>query len=120
MKKIAFAICLFVAPLPAFLTSCSIFNAAKTQTIEVQTLKTIGELAESSITLSAKLYAAGTITPAQAREVFDFYNLKFQPAYRVAVSAAKMDVTQLAPADLISLATQLSGLVARYQTTHSP
>ena len=57
--------------------------------VSVQTLKTIGQSAEATVTLSAQLYAAGKITAPQAREVFDFYNGKFQPAFRLAVAAVR-------------------------------
>ncbi len=117
MRKLLVILCLFTAPLPALFTSCA--TAPSARIVEVQTLKSVGEAAETTMTLSAKLYAAGTITPAQARIVFDFYNQKFQPAFRLAAAAAHSDLSTLASPDVLALAAQMSSLVAQFQN-HTP
>lgn len=114
MKKLTLILCLLFAPIPAIVTSCSTLPTERV--VAVQSLKTVGQSAEDAVALSAKLYAANQITPAQARVVFDFYNTKFQVAFRVAVTAAKGDLSTLASPDIASLAAQLASLVSQYQT----
>lgn len=114
MKK--YVILAILAALAAFcppvLTSCS--TPPSQRVVTVQTLKAIGQSAESAVASSAQLYASGTISAPQARSVMDFYNLKFQPAYRLAVIAANSDLSSVASPDLINLAAQLSSLVLQY------
>lgn len=86
-----------------------------TQAVTVSTLKAVGHTAEAAVSLSAHLYADGLITEAQAFEIFDAYNKKFRPAYRLAVSAAKFDVNAIAPQELLAIANDLTALVAQYK-----
>lgn len=118
MKKLILIACLMFAPVTVLFTS-SCASSPVTQNVTVQTLKSVGQSAETTVTLSAKLYQSGTITPAQARVVFDFYNQKFQPAFRVAVTAAHSDLSSLASPDVLALAAQLSSLVVQFQN-HTP
>ncbi len=81
----------------------------------MQTLKAVGHSAEAAVQLSAQLYQGGKITAAQARSVIDFYDTRFQPAYRIAAAAAKADLSGPASPDVSALASQLLALVASYQ-----
>jgi hypothetical protein len=101
---------LFVPPL-LVLPGCGTPPPARVAA--VQTLKSVGQAAEASVALSAKLYAAGSLTAARARTVLDVYNGQFQPAFRLAVAAAKSDLAPASP-DLINLAQQLADLVSTY------
>lgn len=83
-------------------TACTAPPSARV--VQVQSLKAVGESAESAVTLSAQLYRAGTITPAQARAVMDFYDGKFQPAFRLAVAAVNANLDSLASPDVAALA----------------
>jgi len=99
---------------PLAFTGC--VTPPKTQVVEVQTLKSVGQAAEAALTLSAQLYGDHKITAEQARKVADLYDKQFQPIFRVAVIAAKSDLSTIASPDLINLASQLAALVAQFQT----
>lgn len=110
------ALCAFVA-VPAF-TGCS--TAPSQRVVAVQSLKAVGQSADASVALSAQLYRDGRITADQARAVMDFYDTKFQPAYRLAVSAVQADLSSIASPDLAALASQLAGLVASFTSNATP
>lgn len=82
---------------------------------QVQTLKAVGHTAEAAVATSAQLYNGHIITAKQARDVIDLYNLKFQPAFRVAVNAVNANLDSIASPELADLAGQLAALVASYQ-----
>lgn len=112
MRKLLLLLALSVTPLVS--TSCQ--TAPSERVIQVQTLKAVGASAEAAVGLSAQLYRDKKITPAQARSVMDFYDQKFQPAFRLAVSAARSDLSTVASPDLVALASELSALVLKLQT----
>lgn len=112
MKKlIAILVLAFAVPLAP--VACSTPPSARV--VQVQSLKAVGQTAESAVALSAQLYQGGKITRAQARAVMDFYDDRFQPVYRLAVQAVNANLNSMASADLTALAQQLSALVASYQ-----
>lgn len=100
--------------IPLATTSCSTPPSARVA--QVQTLKAVGQSAEAAVSSSAQLYAAGTITADQARQVMDTYNLRFQPVYRVAVNAVNSNLESVASPDLVAIAAQLSALVLQFST----
>ena len=116
MKKLFQVIALAMLALsgPFAVTACQ--QAPTQRVVQVQTLKAVGQSADAAVALSAQLYRDGRITPAQARQVMDFYDLKFQPAYRVAVYAVQGNLDSFASPDVAGLATQLIALVAQYQS----
>lgn len=115
MKRILVALLLAALPV-AGPVGCS--TPPSVRVVEVQSLKAVGEAAEAAVALSAHLYASGTVTATQARAVIDFYDGKFQPAFRLAATAARADLSQPASADLAALASQLVALVN--PPKHSP
>jgi len=106
-----YLVALFLALLiaPALQTGCSTPPSARVKT--VQTLLAVGHSAEATVALSAQLYRDHRITAVQAQAIIDFYNLKFQPAYRVAVLAAQSNYDSLASPDLLALAAALAALI---------
>lgn len=118
MKKLLtlLALAFFAVALPVSQTGCA---APSQRVVQVQTLKAVGHTAEAAVATSAQLYAAHQITDKQALDVIDFFNLKFQPAYRVAVNAVNANLDSIASPELASLATQLALLVASYQKPSS-
>jgi hypothetical protein len=94
-------------------TGCQ--QAPSQRVVQVQTLKAVGQSAEATVALSAQLYRDGKITAAQARQVADFFDSKFQPSFRVAVAAAQANLDSIASPDVLNLATQLSNLVIQFQ-----
>lgn len=90
-------------------------QAPSARVVQVQTLKAVGHTAEAAVATSAQLYGARLITDKQARDVMDLYNLRFQPAYRVAVNAVNANLDSLASPELADLAGQLATIVASYQ-----
>jgi hypothetical protein len=115
-NKLLLILCLALAvPLvPVAFTGCA---APSTRVIEVQSLKSVGQSAEATVALSAQLYRDGKITPAQARQVMDFYNLRFQPAFRFAVTAVQANLESIASPAVVDLASQLAALVLSFQTS---
>lgn len=89
-------------------------QAPSARVVQVQTLLAVGQSAEGAVALSAQLYRDNKITATQARQVMDVYNLKFQPAYRAAVTAARSDLSSLASPDVLLLAAELSALVLQF------
>ena len=115
MKKLFLILALVTAtPLALVQTGCS--SPPSARVVQVQSLKAVGESAEAAVTLSAQLYRDGKITPAQARQVLDFYDTKFQPAFRLAVAAVNANLDSIASPDVALLASQLSALVVQLQT----
>jgi len=104
--------------------SCALVTAPFVQTgcktppnervIQAKTLISVGQTAEAALVLSASLYRDGLITAVQARQAFDFFNDRFVPAFRLAKAAALSDMSSLAPAELVALATQLTILVSSF------
>lgn len=114
MKKLftILALAFFATAMPVY-TGCK--TAPSARNVQYATLKAVGDTADAAVSLSAHLYAQGTLTADQARQVKDFYDQKFQPAYRLAVNAAKADLSTVASPDLSSLASQLSDLLVKFQ-----
>lgn len=110
------AMTLAVIAVPVIETSCA---APSQRVVQVQTLKAVGQSADAAVALSAQLYRDGRITPAQARQVMDFYDQRFQPAYRLAVAAVQANLDSIASPDVAALASQLSALVLQFQN-HTP
>ena len=113
LRFLALALGLALAT-PVIYTGCSTVPSARVT--EDQTLKAVGESAEAAVALSAHLYASGTITATQARQINAFYDTKFQPAFSVAVIAVNSNLDSVASPDLVSLAGQLSNLIISFQT----
>jgi hypothetical protein len=103
---------IMLAALPALTTSCT--TAPSSRVAQVQTLKAVGHTAEAAVAASADLYKAKQITDAQARQVIALYDLKFQPAYRLAVSAVNANLDSIASPELVALAAQISALVLTF------
>jgi hypothetical protein len=111
-SRILFALALALAPVAY--TGCS--TPPNERVAAVQTLKAVGHTAESAVAVSAQLYAAGRITPEEARKVVDLYDARFQPAFRIAVNAVNANLDSVASPQLIALAAELSVLVATFQS----
>jgi len=114
-SKILYLIALvsFGCAVPIITTGCQ--QPTNERVAAVQTLKAVGQSAEGAVGLSAQLYRDGKITAEQARDIADFYNLKFVPAFRVAVTAARSDLSSFASADILALSLELSNLVIQFQ-----
>lgn len=76
----------------------------------VTTLRVLGATAQASMDASTDLLARGSISVAQWHQVADFYDRKWQPAFRVAVSTSGSDLTLASP-ELSRLAVELAILV---------
>lgn len=115
MKKIAtiIALAFFAIATPLLQTGCQ--TPPSSRNIQFQTLKAVGYAANDAVALSARLYNDKVITAEQAREVIDFFNNRFQPAYRLAVMTARSHLDSLASPEILSLAGELSALVVKYQ-----
>lgn len=98
---------------PMLCTGCA--TPVNQRTVAGQTLKTAGQAAEAAVAISARLYADKRMSPTVARAVLDFYNDRWQPAYRLALAAAQSDPAQPAPVQLLALLGELQGIVAAAQ-----
>ncbi len=120
MFSLLTALCVVCFCIPAVTLTSGCGTPPSARVVQVQSLKAVGQSAESAVTLCANLYGARQITAAQAQAVMDFYNQKFQPAFRVAVAAVNANLDSLASPDLQALANQLSNLVATFANKTSP
>ncbi len=82
-----------------------------------ETLQVLGGTAKSAMDASTQLLKQGSITVTQWQKVATFYDTRWQPAYGLAVAAARSDLSSLASPDLMALATEFSALVSQL-TTH--
>jgi len=98
-----------LAVTPVAYVGCKTAPNERVQT--VISLKVAGQLAESAVASSAILYRDGIIDADDARKVADFYDKKFQPAYRTAVTFARADLNSPATPEVAALAAELSNLV---------
>lgn len=112
MKKIILLVCLSLAPAPAlFLSSCA---APSTRVQEVKTLKAVGLAVDGTMKLAAQLYHDGKITAATWNQVAAIHDQQFLPAFNAAVSAVQMNLDSLAGPDVVTLAAQLTSVLAPY------
>ncbi len=109
MKKLLILLALATA-LPVSQTGCSTPPSARV--VQVQTLRAVGESAKTAMDATAQLLKQNQITLAQYIRVADLFDSKFQPAYRVAVAAARSDLSTLASPDLANVALEIINLVA--------
>lgn len=97
---------------PVLETGC---NTAPTERVAiVQTLKSVGEGADAVVAVSAHLYGSGKIRADQAIAIKDFYDKKFQPAFRDAVKLSQSDL-KASPAGILSLGLELSTMLTQFQ-----
>lgn len=112
LTRIVFAIfALHLATLCGILAlpGCTTPPAARTQA--ATTLKIVGLTAKAGIDSSALLLREGKLSPEQWSRIAGFYDLKFQPAYQLAVATAQADLSSPASPDLLALAAQFSALL---------
>lgn len=107
-------------PLRAILAACCLSSAiaglslapgCKTAPTErvaaVQTLKGIGAARDAAMATAAGLLRDGRITKAQWDHIALLHDAKFLPAYRLAIAAAKADLSSVASTDLQALFQEL-------------
>jgi ABC-type oligopeptide transport system substrate-binding subunit len=111
LRSVLAAVCLLaVVSAPVLTTGCH--NTATSQSTKYKTLAAVGAAAQAAMDSTAALLKAGTITVPQFQRVAEFYDGKFQPAFRFAVVAAQADTSSLASPDLTALLVQFTTLVA--------
>lgn len=99
------------------LTGCSTPPSARV--VQVQTLRAVGESAKTAMDAATQLLKQNSITLTQWMRVADLYDHDFQSAYRVAVAAARSDLSSIASPDLANVAGQIVNLVASFNTKPS-
>lgn len=111
LRSLLTAVCLLaLVSAPVLTTGCS--NTPTTQTTKYKTLAAVGAAAQAAMDGAATTLKAGKITVPQFQRIASFYDTKFQPAFRFAVTAAQADLSSVASPDLTSLLVQLTTLVA--------
>lgn len=111
MKNIILILILAVSSPLAF-TGCG--TAPSERVVAVRTLHAVGLSAKAAMDGSTQLLKQGAITVEQWQRVANIYDIRFQPAYAAAVLAVKSDLSSVASPDLITLAAELTNLVASY------
>lgn len=113
MKRILISLFILFAIVatPVLQTGCQ--NTPATQSKTVQTLLTIGTTAKTAMDASTQLLKQGAISVDQWRQIANFFDTKWQPAFALAVSAAHSDLSSLASPDLIALAAQFTAFIAQ-------
>jgi hypothetical protein len=117
LRHLLVALCAFTLALTftSATTGCSTAPSARVQA--VQTLGVLGSSAKAGMDSATQLLAQGSITVAQWQKVADFYDHRWQPAYALAVTAARSDLGSIASPDVTNLAVQLLALVASLTPT---
>lgn len=80
------------------------------QTQAVQTLKAVGYAAKAVVDGAWELRKQGVITEDKWAEIARFYDDRFQPAFRKAVTLAKEHLDAPAPVEMVSLLSELQTL----------
>lgn len=93
------------------LPGCTTPPVARTQA--ATTLKIVGLTAKAGIDSAALLLREGKLSPEQWARIASFYDLKFQPAFALAVATAQADLSSPASPDLLALAAQFTALLPR-------
>lgn len=97
------------------LTGCS--SPPSERVVAVNSLQAVGLTAKSAMDASTQLLKQGSITVAQWEKVAAAYDNRFQPAFTVAVVAARSDLSTIASPDLVALALEITNLVTSFQKT---
>lgn len=95
---------------PLAVTSCQ----STDQSQVVHTLQAVGQTAKGAMDGATLLLKDGKIDGVKWQKVADIYDLKFQPAFAVAVSMAKTDLSQPSPAELVAITEEITTLVASF------
>lgn len=116
MKKLLYIIALASAliAVPVIQTGCGSNPSSRVN--QVKTLKILGQTAKTGMDGATDLLKKGRITVKQWQDVADFYDFKWQPAYALAVSANRSDLSSIGSPELIALAGQLAILVEQLTT----
>lgn len=96
--------------MPVGLTVLPACHTPSVQTQAAHSLKAVGYASKAAIDGAWELRKAGKLTEAQWQVVADFYDHKFQPAFRAAYHMARTDVNAPAPVHLVDLLTELQSL----------
>lgn len=107
LLPILFAMALAVPVAPLVLTSCS----TSQQRITYNTLASVGMTVNSTYSGYLDGVVQGKVGTNDVPKVSAFYN-QFQAAYAVAIAAAQFNPTNIAPQNVVDLATQLVNLIA--------
>lgn len=111
LRSLITAVCLLaLVSSPVLTTGCQ--NTATSQATKYKTLAAVGAAAQAAMDSATQLLKSGTITIPQFRKISTFYDTKFQPTFRLAVTAAQADLSSLASPDLTALLLQFTTLVA--------
>lgn len=107
LLPILFAMALAVPAVPLVLTSCS----TSQQRITYNTLASVGMTVNSTYSGYLDGVVQGKVGTNDVPRVSVLYN-QFQAAYAVAISAAQFNPTNIAPQNVVDLATQIVNLIA--------
>lgn len=103
MKKYLI-VCLFVS---AWLCGCGLTP----QAVAYKSLASVGYTVDGAMKSYAIACHEGKVTAEQQKKIDYIHDMEFNPAYNLAVTAAKQDYTALAPADVSAIASKLVVLI---------
>ena len=109
MKIPLSAILLCIAPASTliFVQGCVVTEAQK-----VHSIQAMGESAKATLDGAAFLYVKGKITKEQWTTIADFYDNKFQPAFRLLLASQNSGRKE----EVAALLVRFTNLVASYDT----
>lgn len=113
MKTLLLIIALCVA-VPMATTSCTIAPSARV--VQARTLGILGTTAKTGMDGATQLLKQGRISVDQWRNVANFYDLRWQPAFNLAVAAVRADLSSIASPDLQKLADEFAALLGTFST----
>lgn len=112
LRSALISLCLLCAVAAPVLTLAGCATTATSESTKYRTLAAVGAAAQAAMDGAATTLKAGKITVPQFQRIASFYDTKFQPAFRFAVTAAQADLGSVASQDLTSLLLQFTTLVA--------
>lgn len=110
MKRIiAILTCAVLLGATSLLTGC----AGSGKTAAYKTLKTIGDSVDSATKAFAEAVAVGAVDAATVQKVRELHE-QYRVAFKHAIIAAEFNYEEAAPAQVASLAAELTALIALY------
>lgn len=115
MKKLLLILALSFSALTV-LPGCG--TAPSARVVQVQTLKTVELSAKASLDTAVQLVKSGQITVLQWQAISDFYDNKLQPAFLLANSTAKADLSDPTSPQIAELSGEFLSLIASFAPNH--
>lgn len=107
----------FAAPVCAVIHLSGCANPPSARVVQARTLGVLGSTAKAGMDGATQLLKQGRLTVDQWRTIANYYDLRWQPAYNLAVAAVRSNLDSIAGPDLQKLADEFLALLAQYSAS---